>query len=474
MAPPSTFGKSVPLHASDSLVVPIRVTAGIPLAGRRRPRPSVVDKPHAAWPGIWPPSDGWYDVPATWREILDDAVTVGRDPSPWLFRYPALATSEMLARVAPLAAYLHHDGTGSPAKLRASPVYSLGAERSAQGAMAYRLGMTMAQWVARSLIGLTATTHHEDAGPTGSGPNWFGPGRRPDLWSEDSTLSPAVWSFEAKAARRLGQRTMRDGAEQLASLDATVLPVPHARVLVGTSIDDRLFTLVEHEICRATPTPAEGEAGVGLFNITRSRLLVYLFLRAQGYERWRTVTVARSDERTRFSETDGFTREVRNALRARLPVEARGPLPQDLAARSTEFLTSLIPGTGLRIGLSPGLFKACEGLLGTLQEAVLDVARERPDWAKYSDPVHAQPERSHGSEEEEAEEVLEFKEAVDSRARWDRSRLSEDYEIGAQQGAAVADFPQRDQGTGNLEMYSEDTYVGLDPDSVLLSPLRPP
>lgn len=35
---------------------------------------------------------------------------LGRDPSPWLSRYPALATNELLARVAPLAAYLHHDG----------------------------------------------------------------------------------------------------------------------------------------------------------------------------------------------------------------------------------------------------------------------------------------------------------------------------------------------------------------------------
>jgi hypothetical protein len=468
-----TSARSVPLHASDSLEVPVCVTAGIPLRGRRRPHPSVVDQPHAAWPGYWPPPDGWYDVPATWREIVDSAVTVGRDPSPWLSRYPALATNELLARVAPLAAYLHHDGLSSPAKLRASPVYSLGAERSAQGAMAYRLGMTMAEWVARSLIGLPATTHHEDAQPTGAGSEWFGPGRRPDLWSEDSRRSPAVWSIEAKAARRLAQRNMREGAEQLASLNASVLPVSHSRVLVGTSIDDRLFTLVEHEVRDQRAATADGDTATGLFNVARARLIIYLFLREQGYERLRTVTVARADEEARFSETDDLTREVRGALRDRLHVEDRGPLPPDLAPRCTEFLTSGVPGTGLRVGLSPGLFRACQGLLATLQNTAAEVATERPDWAKYGDKIQrVHPARFDLSEEAEAERIAEFKEALDQRTRSQRGRLVNDYELGARAGVAISDYPERENVTDNLEMYSNDIYVALDPDSVLMGPLR--
>ncbi len=400
-------------------------------------------------------------------------MTVGRDPSPWLAKYPALATNELLARVAPLAAYLHHDGSAPPVKLRASPVYSLGAEKSAQGALAYRLGMTMAEWVARSLIGLPATTHHEDAQPTGAGPLWFGPGRRPDLWSEYPGLWPAVWSFEAKAARRLAQRNMRDGAGQLASLDVSVLPVPHSRVLVGTSIDDRLFTLVEHETHNLTYGATGDDPTAGLFNQARARLIVYLFLSSQGYEGLRTVAVARGDGATRFNETDDSTREVRDALRARTPDQVQGPLPPDLDARAAEFLTSRLPGTGLRVGMSPGLFGACRGLLRSLGQTIAEVASERPDWSRYgTQDSSTRPLRAEPSEAEEFEQVAEFKEAVDQRVRLQRHQVLADYELGVQEGMAIQDYPRRAETSGALEMYSNDTYVALDSDSVLMGPLR--
>lgn len=218
---------SIPLNAADSLLVPVWIRQGIAPNGLRRPHPSRIYRPHQLWSGAWPPTDGWYDVPTTWRQILDAAATVGRDPAPWLSSLPILAANELLARLAPLAAYLHHDGATSPALLCPSPVYSFGAEKSAQGAMAYRLGMTMTEWVAKTLIGLPATTHHEDAAPTGAGPDWFGPGKRPDLWSEDLNVTPTVWCLEAKAGRRLNQGTLKKGAAQLAALGPTVLPVQH-------------------------------------------------------------------------------------------------------------------------------------------------------------------------------------------------------------------------------------------------------
>lgn len=463
----------MPLDASDSLHVPVHVIDGIERNGRRRPRPSVVDRPHPVWPGYWPPPDGWYDVPTTWREILDSAITVGRDPSPWLAKHPALATNELLARVAPLAAYLHHDGSAATAKLRASPVYALGAEKSARGAMAYRLGMTMAEWVARSLIGLPATTHHEDAQPTCAGPDWFGPGRRPDLWCEAPGRRPTAWSFEAKAARRLGQRNMRDGAEQLASLNASVLPAPHSRVLVGTSIDDRLFTLVEHEIHNPTHGFVDDDPAVGLFNVVRGRLIVYLFLRSQGSERLRTVTVARGDMTARFSETDNSTREVRDELRVRMPDKVRGPLPPDIGERASEFLTALVPGTGLRVGMSPGLFGACRGLLSSLEQTIVEVASERPDLSRYGTQVPGS--RTIGvelSEEEEDEQFSEFKEEVEQRVRLQRHRLRADYDRGAEEGTAIQGHPRRTEAADALEMYSTDTYVALGGDSVLMGPFR--
>lgn len=463
--------RSVPLHASDSVQIPVRITAGIPLNGRRRPHPSEVDRKHATWPGQWPPKDGWYDVPTTWREILDSAMTVGRDPSPWLVRFPGLATNELLARVTPLAAYLHHDGTAAPVKLRASPVYALGAEKSAQGAMAYRLGMTMTEWAARALIGLPATTHHEDAQPSGAGSNWFGPGRRPDLWCEDPSMSPAVWAFEAKAARRLAQRNMRDGAGQLAALGHDVLPVPHSRVLVGTSIDDRLFTLLEHETHHLGSASPTGGYATDLFNLTRSRLIIFLFLSSQEQNRLRTVTAARG-ESTRFSETDEQTREVRSAVRLRQP-ERRGPLPPGLSDQVREFVSARVPGTGIRVGMSPGLFESARGLMSALEATVAEVARDRPTWSRFGDAEsRRQADPSELSEEAELDQVVEFKEAVDGRVRGRRQLLEADYESGEQRGMSTFDYPERVEPEGVLEMYSNETYISLDPDSVLMGPLR--
>ena len=298
-------------------------------------------------------------------------MTVGRDPSPWLVRFPGLATNELLARVTPLAAYLHHDGTAAPVKLRASPVYALGAEKSAQGAMAYRLGMTMTEWAARALMGsprlrtMKTLSLRERV-------DWFGPGRRPNLWCEDPSMSPAVWAFEAKAARRLAQRNMRDGAGQLAALGHDVLPVPHSRVLVGTSIDDRLFTLLEHETHHLGSASPTGGYATDLFNLTRSRLIIFLFLSSQEQNRLRTVTAARG-ESTRFSETDEQTREVRSAVRLRQP-ERRGPLPPGLSDQVREFVSARVPGTGIRVGMSPGLFESARGLMSALEATIAEVA----------------------------------------------------------------------------------------------------
>jgi hypothetical protein len=89
---PGPSSSSVPLSAADAVTLPVRVLAGIPVRGRRRPHPSHVNRAHTPWPNQpWPPPDGWYDVSTTWREILDAATTVGRDPAPWLSRYPTLA-----------------------------------------------------------------------------------------------------------------------------------------------------------------------------------------------------------------------------------------------------------------------------------------------------------------------------------------------------------------------------------------------
>lgn len=201
-------------------------------------------------------------------------------------------------------------------------------------------------------------------------------------------------------------------------------------------------------------------------------MIVYLFLAGHGYERVRSATVARGSGKTRFSETDDATRQLRGGLQEWLPVEARGPLPPEFASQSTEFLTARVPGTGLRVGLSPGLFRACQGLLETLQSTAEAVATERPEWAKYGSEGAITPRGFDLSEEAEAERVSQFKRAVDERTREQRAKLTADYQLGARQGTAVFDYPERENLSAGLEMYTSDTYVALEPDSVLMGPLR--
>ncbi|WP_461001147.1 hypothetical protein [Streptomonospora sediminis] len=112
-------------------------------------------------------------------------MTVGRDLHPWLVHHPERAGQELVARVAPLQAYLTRTRASTPAlpghRLLPSLAYTQGAEASARGAFAYRLGMTMAEWACRRLMGLGPTTHAETAAPFVV-QDWFGDGRRPDLF----------------------------------------------------------------------------------------------------------------------------------------------------------------------------------------------------------------------------------------------------------------------------------------------------
>jgi len=52
----------------------------------------------------FPLNDGWYLPTTTWREILNAAISVGRDFTPWLDK-PVYAVREIAARVSPLDSY---------------------------------------------------------------------------------------------------------------------------------------------------------------------------------------------------------------------------------------------------------------------------------------------------------------------------------------------------------------------------------
>ncbi|MEU2458217.1 hypothetical protein ACWGNY_03585 [[Kitasatospora] papulosa] len=160
-----------PLAYADSFDIPVLFRNG-PAA---RPRKQWRTAEHKAWSateGV-PKADGWYAPTTTWREIVKPATEVGRDITPHLQNQPQYAHGELVARVAPLYAYIgahpfEHQppvpgATGQ--RLTLDPVYAYGTERTAKSAAAYRLGMTMTDWVCRSLLGLGQTQHLELGGP---------------------------------------------------------------------------------------------------------------------------------------------------------------------------------------------------------------------------------------------------------------------------------------------------------------------
>ena len=99
---PSTDASGQPVGLADAFDVPVFVRHSSPLDPESRPRKSRVDRAAQPWPGTRrAPSAGNYLIPTTWREVLDAAMPVGRDPLPWLAAVPGLASAEIIARRSP-------------------------------------------------------------------------------------------------------------------------------------------------------------------------------------------------------------------------------------------------------------------------------------------------------------------------------------------------------------------------------------
>lgn len=234
-----------PIAARDAFDVPVFVRHSSPLNPGRRPRPTRVDRVSSPWPrpGVVPQS-GEYRVTTTWREVLDAAISVGRDPTAWLASVHALAWSEITARRSPLMAYLgrkrlpmaSHGGSGYA--VEPNVVYRNGTEQTAQAAFGYRIGMTMAEWACRGLMGLGPTTHAESLYPPEAGTAWSVSSGLPDLTGTHAN-PPHRWLIEAKGGRRLGRQALVKGAQQLSA--EGLVAGPHLRVLVGASLEPRLF-----------------------------------------------------------------------------------------------------------------------------------------------------------------------------------------------------------------------------------------
>ena len=462
-----------PIDADDAFDIPVFVRHSSPLQAGQRPRPQLVASASAPWPVPRDvPPDGAYLVTTTWRDIIDAAATVGRDPVPWFAIMPALAWSEYIARWSPLMAYLRRwpSANTHPASsgyvLEPNAVYYHGTERTARAAFGYRVGMTMAEWVCRGLMGLGPTLHAETSPLAEAGPAWSPANGLPDLVG-DHWRPPTTWLVEAKGSRRTGQPVLAKGVLQLTGRG--LMSGAHVRVLCGASLEPRLFVTVDVEALpgRAPwtaspeiPDPASEDSV--LVNLARSRMLTYYSLRALTANALSVrpvgLTVADPASWRRRAglvyplEQDPSTQLERLLAQNISAYEEQRPPPQRL-----DMLTGRVPGTNVIIGLSRRLFEACRNLASEEEQIAEEVG----------------PESQYGlfdSDEEVEEYTRERRAAFGEREAAMSPRIRETTRQGFERGKnntwsqILGHQPSTNSGPapGLLESATADTYLAID------------
>ncbi|WP_167502500.1 hypothetical protein [Streptomyces malaysiensis] len=339
---------------------------------------------HKPWPGgIRIPADGAYLVGTTWRALLDATITVGRDIASWIVATPRLARHEIMARRFPLSAYLVRAGS----EVVPSVVYAHGTESSTRSAFGYHVGMTMAEW-ACCMMGLGPTTHAESALPQGATPGWAKTRNLPDLFGTHPATSQ-LWLVEAKGSRRLGKRPRIKGAEQLDV--GALVPVPHQKVLCGTSLERRLFMMIDVESASMANKPGDASTqgnseealerdDEALLELARSRMLTYLALASLPPGRLRVTPVGRPEGRSparrsgelRLLEDDYTTAELRRRVVPELGDEGIR------RREGLDMLAGRLPGTDLMLGMSRRLYGSCRELANAERRIVAQARDERP------------------------------------------------------------------------------------------------
>ncbi|MCS7484783.1 hypothetical protein ACFFQW_05750 [Umezawaea endophytica] len=448
---------------SDAFDVPVFVRRSTPLTPDVRPKPALVSGVVTPWPraGEVPPS-GAYRVGTTWRDVIDAAISVGRDRTAWLTATPSLAWAEILARRSPLSAYLvrtrHRSSTGGTGfTLAPNVVYTDGTEATAKAAFGYRAGVTMAEWACRGLMGLGATVHAEAHAPTGAGREWSATGGLPDLVGyHPSTGLP--WLVEAKASNRLGKQVLAKGAQQLRR--PGLMDGPHVKVLCGTSLADRVFVTLDVE--EGTGTPPSASEDARLLTLALSRMPLYLALVAMPRRSWSVLPVGAgvTERGTRrggiglvtLLEEDRSTMDERETAR-------REDGRRD---RRLDMLTGQVPGTDLVVGLSRRLFGACAALA-------------RVEVAVAAEVDHELPRPRSGDGDGEAERNGRDRWLIQrqvERGHWSDAvgRTRDGFDEGA--GRSWEDLLQSpvtfspDPRPGFLEAATEDTYLAVDATAV--------
>lgn len=364
--PRDTSGTLV--QPKDAFDVPVRVRRSSPLRAEG-PGQAGLDRADQPWPGPGKtPVEGLYRVSTTWRDVLDAALSVGRDPTRWVGKAPELAWAEIIARISPLVAYLgrqrHTGGTGY--RVAPSVVYNNGPEASARGGFSYQMGMAMAEWACRGLMGSGPTTHAETKRPVNAGSAWSSPGL-PDLVAHPA--GPTTWLIEAKGRLNLKLPDIRKGICQLST--PGLLTGDQVRVLCCTGLNPYLLMTIDidERIGRQQLQPHQAKSdrfgdNARLLALTRSRMLLYYALEAMTpTDRWVVqVDPAAADAASYRSGTV-------------MPLEWNHPThPDPIAARDRgtydrldgqerlDMLAGRVPDTDLIIGMSRPLFNACRHL----------------------------------------------------------------------------------------------------------------
>jgi len=483
---------------ADALDIPVRVRSdGVLAKWDRRQAPKAAQP----WPATGTlPTDGEYLATTTWRQLVTAATGAGRDLAPWLRRTPWLAVNELVARVAPLQAYLMLRDSAGPTgaagrRLYVSAVYRHGTERSAHAAFGYHLGMTMAQWLSVGMAGLPATVHLEACGiPALADPKK----KLPDLYG-NHTGEGLPWLIEAKARKSLGKPDMSDGQRQLDQATAEI-SVPHRQVLSGTVLphpdrweEDHLVMMVHTALIDPTPgggvhslpdppssggTPPLDESPDDLLSAARDQLLVFRALAFGAVQDLRVVPLADpAAEQGGAYKLGGALRPLERDVGTRVLREQMGnrEMPYERLRRSQptdvrEFVVGRIPSIGLHLGLSRGLYAAC----ARLHQAQVEVPAEEPLFP--ADRFLARRGEDDEREEVSREARRTFYEREDERlatARREMARAYANQEVPAEflRGAPI-EVDRLDASGGLLEARSAETYVAVEHTDPILAGRR--
>lgn len=388
-----------------------------------------------------------------------------------------------------------HPLPGSKWRLTVNPVYEYGTERSAKNALGYRLGMTMAEWATRSLMGLGQTLHIEDGGPIPALRDKFvtPSAKLPDLWGLHEAEN-LYWMIEAKGGNVRSPR-LWEGWKQLQGGTKVLHEYAHRRILVGASVQPQgdLFLTVDHDhhpgkeplqpaaYPRMAPT-----TGVPGGPPRRQRRRPY------GHGTRADAGVPRTQRRPAFPtqnrgparrphkppqgpprsdhplEHDPDAQAMRSAVRTETSdSDQSGRRGYAQALGLDDFLTYRVPGTELRLGMSRQLFAACAQLHHEDQLIAERTPGMRAEDVRADEPVSEEAEERRRHTQRRV-----FREQQDEQRARIEPRVRAAFEYGRERPWRELLHTQNDprldldEDPGLLEAATAETYLAVREDDL--------